>query len=238
MTFYYSSRLLQIITFVFALYLFDWQYFLIATTVGWALAGIAISAILHRKISHNAFKFKNKLTERLSYATLIVAGQSSPLSWAIVHRQHHAHTDTELDPQSHRIVGRWRTMLSWYQPNKVNPRQVVDLLRDADIMFLHQHIDKLFLIYAAITIAISPTLFLYTIGVIPTVAYLFIGVINTFGHSDDHCLQNTHAANLPFPVLFWGESYHKTHHLTPNAAQLGPYDLGFYIINLLRKHHE
>lgn len=238
MTFYYSSRLLQIITFVFALYLFDWQYFLVAVIAGWCLAGIAISAILHRKISHNAFKFKNKLTERLSYATLIFAGQSSPLSWAIVHRQHHAHTDTELDPQSHRIVGRWRTMLSWYQPNKVNPRQVVDLLRDADIMFLHQHIDKLFLIYAAITIAISPTLFLYAIGVIPTVAYLFIGVINTFGHSDDHCLQNTHAANLPFPVLFWGESYHKTHHLMPSAAQLGPRDPGYYIINLLRKHHE
>jgi stearoyl-CoA desaturase (delta-9 desaturase) len=238
MTFYYCSRLLQIIAFLLSLYVFDWQYFLIAVIVGWLLAGFSISVILHRKVSHNAFNFKNKIVERFSYAMLIITGQSSPLSWAIIHRQHHSHTDTALDPQSHRIVGPWRTLFSWYTPNKVNPRQIVDLLANHNVMFLHHHIDKLFLIYAAILLTVSPTLFLYAIGVIPVIAYLFIGIINTVGHSDDQCLQGSYAANLPFPVLFWGESYHKAHHLAPSSQRMGQYDFGFYIMQLLKKHHE
>jgi len=238
MIFYYVSRLLQVVAFAFSLYVFDWQYFLVAVIAGWVLAGFGISVILHRKISHNAFKFKNKLVERLSYAILIVSGQSSPLAWAIIHRQHHSATDTESDPQSHRIVGRWRTLFSWYRPNKVNPRQVVDLLANRDIMFLHRYIDQLFLIYAAVMLAVDPILFVYAIGVIPVTAYLFIGIINTFGHSDEQRTQGTYAANLPGAAVLWGESYHKTHHLTPSAQQLGPYDLGYHIINLLKKHHE
>jgi fatty-acid desaturase len=238
MTFYYFSRLLQVITFAFSLYVFDWQYFIIAVVVGWVLAGFSISVILHRQICHNAFKFRNKLVEFLSYTILVITGQSSPLSWAIIHRQHHLHTDTELDPQSHRIVGHWRTLFSWYKPNKVNPRQVVDLLANTRVMFLHRHIDKLFLTYAAIMIAVSPILFLYAVGVVPVVAYLFIGIINTFGHRDEQHIHGTYAANLPFAAMFWGESYHKTHHLTPRAQQLGQYDFGFYIIQILKKQHE
>lgn len=238
MTFYYGSRLLQLITFILSLYVFNWHYFLVAVIVGWVLAGFSISIILHRKISHNAFTFRNTLLERISYTVLIITGQSSPLTWAIIHRQHHSHTDTALDPQSHRIVGRWRTLFSWYTPNKVNPRQVVDLLSNPAVMFLHRHIDKLFLSYAVVIIAISPTLFLYAIGVVPVVAYLFIGIVNTFGHSDSQCVHGTYAANLPFPALFWGESYHKTHHIMPAAARLGKYDFGFYIVQLLKKHHE
>ena len=60
-----------------------------------------ITAFYHRYFAHRAFESSRPL--RFVFAVLgCTAGQRGPLWWASHHRQHHIHSDTELDPQSRR----------------------------------------------------------------------------------------------------------------------------------------
>jgi fatty-acid desaturase len=68
----------------------------------WYLSLFSQSFFLHRYASHSAFKM-NKFWERFFFIFTYLAQGShymSPRAYAILHRLHHAHTDTELDPHS------------------------------------------------------------------------------------------------------------------------------------------
>ena len=68
----------------------------------WYLSLFCQTFFQHRYAAHQAFTM-SKGWERFFYIlTFVTQGSSfiSPRAYAIMHRLHHAHTDTELDPHS------------------------------------------------------------------------------------------------------------------------------------------
>jgi stearoyl-CoA desaturase (Delta-9 desaturase) len=71
----------------------------------WFLSLFSQTFFYHRYSSHGAFTM-SKFWERFFYVfSYIVQGSSymSPRAYAVMHRMHHAYTDTEKDPHSPRF---------------------------------------------------------------------------------------------------------------------------------------
>lgn len=233
-----STQQLKVVTFLFTLaciFYFDPVLFVSGLILGWVLSGIAVSALYHRKISHRAFEYRNKFSEYFCYLLMIISGQGTPLGWAIIHRTHHSKTDTKEDPQSPFSVGKFRTLISWYSVDNVNPRLVMDVLRDKKLMFLHNHYNKLFAVYSLVLFLINPLWLLYFAGLSVTVCAFFLGIVNTWGHSDHLRTNDTYAKNISFLGLLWGEGTHKDHHLTPSLAKFNNNDYCYWFIKLVGK---
>lgn len=233
-----STQQLKVVTFLFTLaciYYFDPTLFIAGTLLGWVLSGVAVSALYHRKISHRAFEYKNKLAEYFCYLLMIMSGQGTPLGWAMIHRTHHAKTDTNEDPQSPFSVGKFRTLISWYSIDNVNPKLVMDVLRDKKLMFLHNHYNKIFTVYVLVLFAVNPLWVLYFAGLSVTVCALFLGIVNTWGHSDLTKTSDTFAKNIKFFGLLWGEGTHKDHHIRPSDVRFNQWDYCWWFIKLISK---
>lgn len=225
------SFILTIISF----YYFDLKLLILSMVFGWLLSGLAVSVLYHRKISHRCFEFKNSISEYISYLLMIMSGQGTPLGWAIIHRTHHSKTDTKEDPQSPHSVGKFKTLISWYKIDNVNPKLVIDVLRDEKLMFLHNHYNKVFLIYTIILAVIDPLWALYFAGTSVTVCALFLGIVNTWGHSDPYKTDGTYASNIGYDFILWGEGSHKDHHNLASSPKISKTDLGYYFIKLIGK---
>lgn len=232
------TQQLKVATFVLTIasfFYFNFVLFLTSVFVGWLLSGIAVSALYHRKISHRAFEYKNKFWEYVCYSLMVMSGQGTPLGWAIIHRTHHAKTDTAEDPQSPHSVGKFRTLISWYKIDNVNPKLVMDVLRNKKLMFLHNHYNKLFAFYVLILLTIDPLWTLYFAGLSVTVCAFFLGIVNTYGHNDLHKTDGTYAKNIKFFGLLWGEETHKDHHTAPSTVCINSRDYCYWFIKLVGK---
>src|SRR6201986_87905 len=80
----------------------------------WFLSLFFQTFFLHRHASHKMFKM-NMFWERTFYfSTFMFQGSSflNPRAYAIMHRMHHAYSDTEKDPHSpHFITDVWGLMV-------------------------------------------------------------------------------------------------------------------------------
>lgn len=231
-----STKVVKVSSFVLtimSLYYFDPFLFITSVLLGWLLYGIVAGAILHRGLSHSSFKFKNRFIEYLSCLLLVISGQGSPIGWVAIHRLHHISTDKDGDPQSPHVIGRLRTLLSWYDISKVNLRLVKDLLRIPSIVFVHHHYGKLYLVYASIFMLIDPVMTMYYAGMSVTICALLVGIFNTVAHGKRLNSDGHYARNLPLDLFFFGEANHYNHHNNPTAVRLSKYDLCYFIICML-----
>ncbi len=225
------TRLMLLLLFVASFIFFNINYFLFSIFIGWLLSGIAVSCIYHRQIAHKLWQPRNKIIEYFCYLLMIASGQGSPLSWAYVHRLHHKYTDQERDPQSPITQSKWRTFFSYYKIEHAEIRLIRDLLQDKKIMYLHTHWNKFVCLYLIVLALIHPLLALYSGGVYVWCS-LFVGILNTWAHKQSN--SDSHAQTLPAPILFWGESYHATHHKSPFLLKQGTWDTGYWIISILK----
>lgn len=91
-----------------------------------------IYAHYHMVVTHKAWKFNYKIFDHLFSVSGILMGMGSPIPWAIIHRLHHKHTDTEDDPHSPTHYGWFITHFhGWKTPDIINARvPKKDLIRD------------------------------------------------------------------------------------------------------------
>src|SRR3954467_281141 len=78
------------------------MYILIFFLAHWFLSLFCQTFFLHRYASHKMFSM-NKFWERFFYGfTVVTQGASflNPRAYAILHRMHHAYSDTEKDPHT------------------------------------------------------------------------------------------------------------------------------------------
>ena len=70
----------------------------------WLLCVMFQSLFQHRYAAHRMYTMKPRVERGLHLLTYLVQGASylSPRGYAILHRQHHAFSDTERDPHSPR----------------------------------------------------------------------------------------------------------------------------------------
>ncbi len=193
----------------------------------------------HRYAAHAAFTM-NKGWERVCYVLAwITQGSSylSPRAYAIMHRMHHAYTDTAQDPHSPSFSPNlfhmmWRTRNFYVdiasRKTEIDPKFTKNVPDwEAFDRFAESNVSRIAWIgvYTAFFIAFSPSAWWYLLLPIIIVMGPFHGaVINWFAHKYGYInfrVRNTSKNLLVVDFLMLGESYHNNHHKHPSAINFG-----------------
>jgi stearoyl-CoA desaturase (delta-9 desaturase) len=213
------------------------------------------SFFLHRYAAHQIFTM-SKTMERLSFIlTWIFQGPSylSAYGYGIMHRMHHAHTDTEEDPHSpshdaNILAMMWKTKNIYQDINKqriiVAPQFVngVPQWKNFDL-FAGSKISRILWIAAYLVFFLFFSSSWWEWVLFPLtflMAPVHGAIINWFGHVYGYVnfkMKNTSKNLLPFDFLMMGEGYHNNHHKNATNANFGvkwyEIDLTFLIIKVL-----
>lgn len=180
------------------------------------IAHIGVSIGLHRCLAHKACKLNKYLEIFILYISVII-GARSPLGWVAAHRMHHAHTDTELDPHSPKILGFWKVFLHRWSIKKIPRRYCADLLRNKRIMFFHHYWKQVWAASAVVSLLISIEFFIGFIVMPFVLSFIGFGLVNALTHNDK--IKNILWVN----ILAAGEGYHLNHH-NGKIIRFGKYD--------------
>lgn len=205
----------------------------------WYLSLFMQTFLHHRYASHRAFSMSN-FWERFFYlAAYITQGSSylSPRVYAIMHRMHHAYTDTDKDPHSpsndrnvFAMMWQVRRVVLDITNNKmeIEPRFLKNLpdWRILDTIG-HSKLSRLswIAVYATIYAFIAPSawwLFLLPLHI--TMVPVQGVIINWFAHkygSVNFKMKNTSTNLFKIDFLMLGEAYHNNHHKNPSATNFG-----------------
>lgn len=225
MSFHKKLMLLIATHFLILLYVlvihFDWKMLVLGLIISKIFNAIGNEVGLHRLWCHKSFKtsyWKEIIIHMFS--TPLLYGSS--ITYAGVHRQHHAYADTEKDP--HIISPWWKSFFYVRNKNfKIENKFVSDLVKIPIHRQLHKH-------YFKINLAIL-LVFLLVFGVYYTgwiLSYMIIhnfvavGLVNLYGHSPKFGYRtfNTkdNSTNNTFLKWFtWSEGYHNHHHYNPKS---------------------
>jgi len=210
--------------------------FFIAT---WYLSLFSQTFFQHRYAAHGAFKMSKGWEKFFFIITYLTQGSSymSPKAYAIMHRFHHAYTDTDKDPHSPSYSSNifsmmWRTR-TFYQDIIHGRMEVEDRFQKnlpewpALDKWANGTISRvlwvgLYILFFVL-FATSPWQYLF-LPVIIAMGAFHGAVVNWFAHKYGYInfkLKNT-SMNLFFiDFLMLGESYHNNHHKHPSAINFG-----------------
>lgn len=209
----------------------------------------------HRYAAHGAFKM-NKFWERVFFIlTYVTQGSSylSPRAYAIMHRMHHAYTDTEMDPHSPSYSSNifsmmWRTR-NIYQgiyteriPVEERFTRNLPEWRGFD-RWANSSLSRVLwiVVYVLFFIMFASSAWLYLLLPIVFVMGPFHGaIINWFAHKFGYVnfkMKNTSHNLFSIDLLMLGESYHNNHHKHPSSVNFGKrwheMDPAYFIIRFL-----
>lgn len=205
----------------------------------WYLSLFMQTFLQHRYAAHRAFSM-SPYWERFFYiAAFITQGSSyvSPRVYAIMHRMHHAYTDTDKDPHSPANDRNLFTMM-WQvrkivldifdNKMKIEPR-VLKNLPDWRLLdkIGHSRGSRLLWIgvYIAFYIMFAPSAWWFLLIPLHVMMLPVQGVIiNWFAHkygTVNFKMKNTSTNLFKVDLLMMGEAYHNNHHKNPSAINFG-----------------
>ncbi|WP_118973842.1 acyl-CoA desaturase [Taibaiella koreensis] len=204
----------------------------------WYLCLFSQTFFLHRYAAHGSFRMST-FWERFFFIFCYVAqGASyiSPRAYAIVHRMHHAYTDTEDDPHSpafsrNVFTMMWRTrdfilgVLRDKMPIEARFSKNVPDWRTFDLIASHP-ISRFAWIgaYIAFYIAFAPSAWFYLLLPVHAAMGAVQGAIvnwNAHRRGYRNFEVNNHSENLMrVDIFFLGESYHNNHHKFPSRVNM------------------
>jgi stearoyl-CoA desaturase (delta-9 desaturase) len=213
------------------------------------------SFFLHRYAAHQTFTM-SKTMERITFIlTWIFQGSSylSAYGYGIMHRMHHAYTDTENDPHSpshdaNMFAMMWKTKNVYQDIN--NQRISIDERFTKNVpqwkafdLFAGSRFSRLLWITGYIlffTFFVTATWQWVLLPIIFLMAPIHGVIINWFAHIYGYAnykMKNTSKNLFRFDFLMMGEGYHNNHHKHASNANFGvkwyEIDITFLIIKLL-----
>lgn len=216
--------------------------------------GLGVTIGYHRLLSHRTFRCP-KIVEYFLVLPGYLAFEGSPIWWATIHRAHHRHVDTELDPHSPRF-GIANAHFGWlmhptYQSHIDPSTQAKDLTSDPVYRFLEQggNWNRAHALNFALNFSVRLAILAF-FGWIPALASLLAGLavlqiplmLNVFCHLPALGYQN-YKTNEDSVNVWWvgllalGEGWHNNHHAAPGSAQSGikpfEFDFSWHIIRFL-----
>lgn len=205
----------------------------------WYFSLFTLSFLQHRYASHAVFSMSRGWERFFYLLTYIAQGSAyvSPRTFAILHRMHHAYTDTEKDPHSPLFHKNMFTLM-WYTrafstsifngsftPEERFTKNLPDW-RALDV-WAHSTLSRVLwmVVYVTIYVLFAPSAwwFLLLPFHILNVPFHAI-VINYFAHKVGaiHFKMKNQSRNLwPFDIIMLGEAYHNNHHKHPSAVNFG-----------------
>ncbi len=205
----------------------------------WYLSLFMQTFLQHRFAAHAAFTM-NKFWERFFYGLAYISQGSSyvsPRVYAIMHRMHHAYTDTDKDPHSPTFDKNIFVMM-WRVGRLSNGifNQKVEL----ESRFLKNlpdwpALDKIghsvwsrvgwIAVYVLFYVQFAPSALWYLLIPFHIMMVPFHGmIINWFAHkygSVNFKMKNTSTNLLKVDWLMMGEGYHNNHHKNPSSINFG-----------------
>jgi stearoyl-CoA desaturase (delta-9 desaturase) len=193
----------------------------------------------HRYAAHGAFTMSRFWERAFFIFTYITQGSSymSPRAYAILHRMHHAYTDTEKDPHSplhssnvFSMMLKTRNIYSsiFKERYEVEERFTKNLpeWRSFD-RWAHSSLSRLLwvLAYAVLIVFFASSLWwLLLLPVVVAMGAIHGAIINWFAHKYGYInfrLKNTSHNLFSMDIFMLGESYHNNHHKHPAAINFG-----------------
>lgn len=235
------------------------MYVLIFFLSHWFLSLFCQTFFLHRYASHKMFSM-NKFWERYFYFfTFITQGSSflNPRAYAILHRMHHAYSDTEKDPHSpHFFKDVWQMTMHTKDIYLNYAKYGIEPEKPFKGNYPEwKWLDKVSDMWAIrILFAIGYTLFYvkfatawWMFALLPL--HFFMGplhgaIVNWCGHkygysnydNEDHS-KNT----VPIDIFLMGELMQNNHHKSPNSPNFAmrkfEFDPSYYIIRVMNWLH-
>lgn len=216
------------------------KYLSLSIGMFWVLGTIGINVCLHRYLTHRSFA----CTKRFKIFSIFLANLclvGTPLSWPAIHRWHHKHSDTELDPHSPLILGNFRSWVGLWRPVVIPTKITRDLISDREVVFFHRHYFSTILFTHFAVALISPMIWIFAL-VIPAVLCLHatsvISVLcHRFGYKN-HVAEQTTFNNPLAAIITLGEGWHNNHHAFPSRLKQGEkwweLELPYLIISQIR----
>lgn len=219
----------------------------------WHAFGVTIG--LHRLLSHRAFRCP-KAVEYFWVLGAYLAFHGSPCWWATIHRAHHRHSDTVLDPHTPTIsvMHSYWFFRDFAYPDHINPHvQSKDLLADPVYRALecggNWRVGYAVNVVACILFRLA---LLLLCGPVVAGASLLAGVLalnmplilNIICHIPrfGYRLYDTkdQSVNVWFmAVVGLGDGWHNNHHACPGSSRMGikPWeiDLSFELLRVMQK---
>jgi stearoyl-CoA desaturase (Delta-9 desaturase) len=205
----------------------------------------AIGAGYHRYFSHRAYE-----TSRVFQFVLAVVAQStsqkSVLWWAANHRDHHLHSDTELDVHSPRHTGFIYSHVGWIfsrGQETMNVNRIADFAKYPELMWLHRYEQVPAFVLAVLCLAVAgwPGLI---VGFFWSTVAVYHGTfcINSLAHlvgKRRYITGDDSRNNWLLAIMTMGEGWHNNHHAYQSSARQGfywwEYDPTFYLLTLLER---
>lgn len=208
------------------------------------ITALGLTMGYHRLFTHKSFVAKRWLKISLAIAGAMAA-EGSVFFWCAMHRRHHQHSDTELDPHSPHhhggdLLGILRGFIhahvGWMlkAPPASYRKFVPDLIRDKDLVWVSRHYVSWLLLGillpGIVALLIHQTAFAFLLGV------LWGGFVRIFllHHATWSVNSLCHmSGDAPFKTrdqsrnnklcAIWslGEGWHNNHHAFPTSARHG-----------------
>lgn len=218
-------------------------------------SGLGITVGYHRLLSHRSFGCP-KFVEYFFVLGGYLAYHGSPLWWATMHRAHHRHVDTALDPHSPEFGGITNAYIGWINhktyPAHIDPlKQSKDLINDPIYRFLEQGgnwykgLAVNIILNTLVRVAIW-AVFGWQAALATVVSGLLILqiplLLNVVCHMPKLGYKNYHMADDSVNVwwvalMAFGEGWHNNHHNDPGAAKTGEkwheFDVSWLIIRTM-----
>lgn len=207
-----------------------------------------VTVFYHRALAHNAIRMHPAL-EKFVIATGNWVTGLDPKAWVCMHRMHHIHSDTALDPHSPKNRGIWKVLpMQLFSYNRtiaalgLNSARYVSVV--SDIRFPVSWLNRNglwylpYLLHAGIAVMVGTMSGLwllagcYWIGMMshPIQGWMVNALAHRFGYrnfaTDDESTNNSFVSWCVF-----GEGYQNNHHHRPSSPKFSVYpgevDLGF-----------
>ncbi len=203
----------------------------------------AITAGYHRLFSHKTYRTSRPFQFLLGFVAESSA-QAGLIWWAAKHREHHRHSDTELDPHSPGLHGFFYSHVGWifHRRREVADFAVVpDLMRCPELVWLERNklAPALLLGFACYLVAGWP-------GVVVGFCWSTVATwhctfaINSLAHvlgKQRYVTGDDSRNNWWLALITLGEGWHNNHHWFQGSTRQGFYwweiDFTFYGLKLL-----
>lgn len=232
--------ILAVIGVVYIYFNFSWLYvalpFIWYAVLLWWSHHIA----LHRYFSHGSFEV-NKFWHIVMCYTSCLVSFGSPFSYALAHRAHHKHSDTDKDTHAPTKIGYLNVMFFKWKLDSVN---LLDRNRKIDDWAIHAHKNYSLVIlffYIALLLIDIGLAFSYNIGIV--IALFGVAYVNVFSHVKNPLnYRNFETDDLSSNNLFVGivgGEWHNNHHNNPQnwneKVKWWELDIPAQIIRLIKK---
>lgn len=168
---------------------------------------VGITYGYHAYFSHREYKI-NPLGEIVLLYLGLICGGRSALTWAGVHRMHHAYSDTPKDPHSTKNYSWYVILFSLWRVEYIPKKFLKDLLKNPRVIFFHRHRLTILLIHYILAYILFGFNGVFVSLIIYLLSYLGFGMLNLFGHGSEGPINNRW---LNFIAPFEGN--HKDHHV-------------------------